>query len=86
MFSNRFTATTLAATTSLLLASPAFAARDVCYDIETVNVQDEEGRDRVTQWTRHDGLRFPKYLGFVQAALGSVDRPGRACFSCMWTW
>jgi hypothetical protein len=50
MFSNRFTAA-LAATTALLLASPALAGRDICYDVETVNVQDAEGDDLQTSWT-----------------------------------
>jgi hypothetical protein len=49
MLTSRFTAAALAATTALLLSSPAIAARDVCYDVEDLNVPSTEG-DLPTAW------------------------------------
>jgi hypothetical protein len=50
MLTNRFAILALAAIASLPLAPAASAARDTCYDVETVNMQDEEGNDLQTWW------------------------------------
>jgi hypothetical protein len=67
MFSNRFTTTTLAATGALLLCSPAFAGRDICYDIETVNVQDDSGNDLLTIWygINNPGVMVGEYCQYI---------------------